>query len=394
MNKNNCFSNKNPCSACGACYSICPVSAIKIELNQNGFYEAFIDEDKCISCGKCISVCPKYIDRENQIDRKTFSAYSFINNDKEILKGSSSGAVSWALIEIAFSKGYKIAGVEYDYSSNTAKTFFAEDLQQAKRSKGSKYLQADTHIYKDILQKSGKFIVFGTPCQLAGLAKAAQMLKRREDFLLVDCFCHGVPSYLMWKKFLEHIGIEHPKEVVFRSKKGGWHNFYMEISDLNKKFSADVRTNPFYKLFFSDLILNDSCYSCKVKSATFADIRIGDFWGSDYDLTEKGVSIVLPLSDLGKEWVDLLKVKGKLIDINHLRGKIIKSQSAFTDTPLKKEKRDTLLSILQKQNLSAVLFYYDKGQEYKKKIAVKIKSILPLFLMKYMRFITHKIKGY
>lgn len=394
MGKNNSFSNKNPCNGCGACYSVCPVSAIKFEINQNGFYEAFVDEDKCISCGKCVFVCPKYIGEEKQIDRNNFPAYSFVYNDEEILKGSSSGAVSWALIEIALSKDYKVVGVEYDYISNTAKTFVYKDLKQAQKSKGSKYVQSDTRIYKEILKEQGKFIVFGTPCQLAGLAKAADMLKRRADFLLVDCFCHGVPSYLLWHKFLKHIGIEQPKEVCFRSKKGGWHNFYMEISDLNNKYCADVQTNPFYKLFFSDLLLNESCYSCKAKSATFSDIRIGDFWGSDYDLNEQGVSVVLPLSDSGKEWVALLKTKGKLKDISSLRNKIIKSQSAFFKTSCLAVFREQLLLTLKQSNFAQVITQYHNSLSFKKKLVVKLKSLLPSYLIKYVRYIMHRKHGY
>lgn len=394
MGKNNCFANKNTCSGCGACYSICPVSAIAFELNQKGFYEASIDKNKCISCGKCVEVCPKYIKEENQIDRKDFSVFSFIHNNKNILKDSSSGAFAWALIEIALSQGYKICGVEYDYYSNTAKAFFTKDLIQAQKSKGSKYLQADTRIYKDILKEKGKFIVLGTPCQIAGLAKAATLNNRREDFLLVDCFCHGVPSYLIWKKFLKHIGIEQPKEVNFRSKKGGWHNYYMEIFGDNRKYCADARTNPFYKLFFSDLLLNNTCYSCKVKSATFADIRIGDFWGSEYDLTEKGVSIVLPLSDFGKKWLDLMQDKGSLKNIDYLRSKIIKSQSAFKDTPLNKEKREDLFFILENHDLAKVLSCYEKRQSLRKKIITRAKAIMPLCIAKYLRFIAHKVRGY
>ena len=392
MSKNNCFVNTNPCSGCGACYAVCPVSAIKTEINKNGFYEATVNEDKCISCGKCVKVCTKYIGQENQIDRDNFPVYSFVYGNKETLKNSTSGAASWALIETAISQGYKIAGVEYDYSSDTAKTFIAQDLKQAQKSKGSKYLQADTRIYKDILKENGKFLVFGTPCQIAGFAKAVQVNNRREDFLLVDCFCHGVPSYLVWNNLLKYIGIEHPQDVAFRSKKGGWHSFYMEISGKDKVYKADARTNPFYKFFFSDLLLNDSCYTCKTKSACFADIRLGDFWGADCDLTEEGVSLVLPLSDLGKEYLKLLQCKGQLKDISNLRGKIIKSQSAFKDTPQKKERREKLFSVLKQQGLSAALSCYYNGQSFKTKAAAKLKALLPLFVAKYVRFITHKIK--
>jgi ferredoxin len=43
----------NKCIGCGACSSICPVGAIKMENNK-----AVIDQNKCVKCGMCKNVCP------------------------------------------------------------------------------------------------------------------------------------------------------------------------------------------------------------------------------------------------------------------------------------------------------------------------------------------------
>ena len=394
MGKNNCFANNNPCSGCAACYSVCPVGAICLERNSDGFFEARVNAEKCISCGKCVQVCPKYFQQEKQLDKNAFSIYSFVYNETSVLKESSSGAAGWALTEQAVAQGYAVAGVVYDPATDTAKVQLAQTLQQAQAFKGSKYLQADTSVYKDLLKREGKFMVFGTPCQIAGLSKALDQAKRRDDFLLVDCFCHGVPSYLMWHAFLKHIGIEHPKRVDFRSKKGGWHNYYMEIISTEKTYRADVRKNPFYALFFSDLLLNKACYTCTAKSATFADIRLGDFWGADYDLTDKGVSLVVPLSARGQQWTESLKKKGTLKDIRTLRGKIVKSQSAFSSTVCKKALRAELLEMLKQKDFVQALILYRAGMSAKKKLVLKVKSLLPLWCAKYVRFVAHKLKGY
>lgn len=394
MQKNNCFANANACSGCGACYSVCPVSAISYTQSADGFYQAYADEKKCISCGKCVKVCPKYLQHTNQLDKNTFSVYSFIHKDPSVLANSSSGAAAWALTELAAKQGYKAVGVEYNYHTDTAQVTLAETLQQAEKFKGSKYVQADTRLYKELLQKNGKFIVFGTPCQMAGLSKALEQAGRREDFLLVDCFCHGVPSYLMWHAFLKHIGIAHPKRVAFRSKKGGWHNFYMQISGTDKTYCADVRNNPFYSLFFSDLLLNNACYTCTAKASAFADIRLGDFWGADYDLTDKGVSLIVPLSERGRQWTESLKEKGDLQDICALRGKIVKSQSAFASTVCRKARRAELLETLKQKDFAQVLAKYRAGISAKKKLVLKVKALLPLWCAKYVRFMAHKLKRY
>ena len=394
MSKNNCFANLSPCSGCGACYSVCPVSAISYSLNQKGFYEAFVDEKKCISCEKCVTVCPKYIQHEKQLDKDTFPVYSFVHKETQILVTSTSGAAAVALTELAQKQGYQIVGVEYNYTDNTARTCLAVTQEQVNKFKGSKYLQSNTQIYRKLLKTPGKFLVFGTPCQLTGLSQAAEQQNRRDDFLLVDCFCHGVPSYLVWHKFLQYIGVEHPRQVSFRSKKGGWHNFCMRIEGETETYQADARTNRFYQLFFSDLLLNDSCYTCRAKSAAFADIRLGDFWGADYDLTEKGVSLMLPLSVRGQTWIEQLTDEGTLEDISHWRHKIVKSQSAFSQTKYNVVRREKLFASLTENSFEKVFSLYFGGLSGKKKLILKFKAMLPLGLAKYVRFLTHKIKGY
>ena len=51
------FDNKEECCGCTSCYSICPVNAIIMEKDKEGFLYPSIDESKCICCHKCISVC-------------------------------------------------------------------------------------------------------------------------------------------------------------------------------------------------------------------------------------------------------------------------------------------------------------------------------------------------
>lgn len=46
--------NQEKCIGCGACVSMCPVSAISFD--DNG--KAKIDKEKCIHCGACQATCP------------------------------------------------------------------------------------------------------------------------------------------------------------------------------------------------------------------------------------------------------------------------------------------------------------------------------------------------
>ncbi len=101
------------CTGCSACLNICPVDAISMESDLEGFLYPAIDNDKCINCGKCYEICP-VINRKNTKNEYPQKLYFAILRDTEIRKASSSGGAFTALALATFSdKGY-VAGVAYD----------------------------------------------------------------------------------------------------------------------------------------------------------------------------------------------------------------------------------------------------------------------------------------
>lgn len=51
------FEKKEKCCGCGGCYQKCPVKAIIMKRDEEGFLYPQIDYDKCIGCEICIKVC-------------------------------------------------------------------------------------------------------------------------------------------------------------------------------------------------------------------------------------------------------------------------------------------------------------------------------------------------
>lgn len=51
------YFDKSECCGCTACYSICPMGAISMLADEEGFLYPEIDESKCIRCRKCVNVC-------------------------------------------------------------------------------------------------------------------------------------------------------------------------------------------------------------------------------------------------------------------------------------------------------------------------------------------------
>ncbi len=68
-----------------------------------------------------------------------------------------------------------------------------------------------------------------------------------------------------------------------------------------KRYLCKVNLDTPYsgKLFLSDLCLQDSCYTCPYRSTSAADLRIGDFWGHEFDRDAMGVSLIVPITEKG-----------------------------------------------------------------------------------------------
>ncbi|MBN1160509.1 MAG: 4Fe-4S binding protein, partial [Dehalococcoidales bacterium] len=47
--------NEERCTHCGACVTVCPTGAFKVD---PGTRMVIFEDDKCIACGLCIPACP------------------------------------------------------------------------------------------------------------------------------------------------------------------------------------------------------------------------------------------------------------------------------------------------------------------------------------------------
>lgn len=301
------------CSGCGACTVACPVNAIEYKLNDKGFFQAFVNEEKCVHCGKCKKVCAKFLNNEENrkrlVDSKLYSAQS---KDENIVKTCTSGGIAYEISKYGLEHGYKIIGTIFDNEKLQAKMIIAKDMNELELLKGSKYLQSYTidaieEMIKDCKKDANnKYIIFGTPCQIQGVSKLIKNEKIKNEIIKIDLFCHGVPSYAVWniycKEIKEKYKLKKIKNIEFRNKKDGWHSYCMKLVDLNdnNQYISESK-NYFYKIFFDDMMLNNSCYNCNVrKEYSYADIRLGDFWGRKYYNKQDGVSAILVFSEKGK----------------------------------------------------------------------------------------------
>lgn len=311
------------CYGCGMCAAVCPTDAVKMSLSNRGFYVPKINKHKCIKCGMCSKVCINYKQTENRgNEQKELEGAAVWLKDKEMLRKSSSGGAIMAIAQMLVDKGYMLCGVKYNSQRLRAEHFCAESLEDFMPAVGSKYLQSLTYpAFKQAVDlKSKKWMVVGTPCQIAALRHLLRMTRQEKRFVLIDFWCHGVPSIFLWHRYIERISkqlrvVPNTLNAVWRDKSKGWHSSYkVVVLDKQHRFednSIVPDKNAFFRHFLRRNCANETCYTCPYEGlCSEADIRVGDFWGKKYKRNNAGVSRVIAFTENGKTVLRDLKEAG------------------------------------------------------------------------------------
>lgn len=312
------------CYGCGVCATVCTRHIIELRLNADGFYEAFItDKSKCTDCGLCVEVC-SYTNSGLSLKGENVKSYAAWSNDSKIRRKCSSGGAGFEIGRTLINQGYKVCGVRYNTDKNRAEHYIATTVEELIPSIGSKYIQSYTIEGFKAINRKEKYLVTGTPCQIDSFRRYIRKFRCEDNFVLLDFFCHGVPSMLMWRKYVAwaEAQVGRLTYVSWRNKFTGWHDSCaMSIDDENTSEKVDwhdsynllirgrktflcsrlSQGDMFYKLFLGDSCLGKACYGhCKFKYAnSSADIRIGDLWGDTYKGDDDGVSAVIAFTEKG-----------------------------------------------------------------------------------------------
>lgn len=300
--------DKNRCCGCGACVAVCPVDAILMVPDGEGFAYPQVNEEKCIKCGKCDKVC-SFKDRNKPISRgiRLFAARA--KND-DVVKNSSSGGVFSVLAEAILQKGGVVFGAAWIAERQRVEHIGVANAEGLARLRGSKYVQSvigDAYREAKRLLNAERTVLFsGTPCQLTGLR--AYLGKDYDNLVCVDVVCHGVPSPKVLTGYLAATIGKDVSEVRFRDKSKGWRNFTLSvISDGVYKALGVLRDDAYLRGFVSNLFLRPSCCKCKAEKLV-SDITLADYWNvnqvvSEFD-DDKGTSAVLVCSKKGRQLLE------------------------------------------------------------------------------------------
>lgn len=322
----NNISKIHDCYGCGVCATACGRKIIEIGLNAEGFYEPHItDPNKCTNCGICTEVCA-YLHEDLSLQNQKIHPYAAWSKDYLVRRKCSSGGAGFEIGKYLLGQGYKVCGVRYNADKNRAEHYIATNVEELIPSAGSKYIQSYTVDGFKAINRKEKYLVTGSPCQIDSFRRYIRKFRCEDNFVLLDFFCHGVPSMLVWKKYTEWAEKQVGKITYasWRNKWTGWHDSWAMGIDgeehgekINWHDSYDMlirekksyiesrlsQGDMFYELFLGDCCLGKQCYDhCKYKyNHSSADIRIGDLWGKTYNDDEDGVSGAVAFTQKGNE---------------------------------------------------------------------------------------------
>lgn len=273
------------CTGCSACVVICPCDCITMKVDENGFLRPKVDTMKCIGCNLCKEVCVTQNNeyKKNLDQGKLYYAWS---DKEEVRITTTSGGIGYSLAEQAIDSGKLVVGVRFNKKLLNAEHIICEKNKDIRELKGSKYIQSSSEkSFKEIVDilstdLTKEAIVFGTPCQIQGLNNVLRKKNLRERVILVDIFCHGVPSFLLWKHYLEwlknkqKVNLKEVESITFRDKKYSWHTYYMHIITKNGEYISSRKNDPFLKLFSMGVFNQKECFTCEFRNFSGADIRL------------------------------------------------------------------------------------------------------------------------
>lgn len=321
--------SKKNCTGCTSCVNVCPRKAITIKKDERGFLYPEIDNNKCINCG----LCTKYIESLNEYMKTEehcympFKAYACKNKNDNIRERSQSGGLFYTLAENFLNNNGVVFGCAYDDDFHVIHKRI-DNIKNLNQLLGSKYVQSDlknciSEIISDI--KNNRMVLFsGTPCQVAGISSLLKFKKiNLDNFYTCDFICHGVPSPLLYEKYLNLMENKYKSQIVevnLRDKKaGGWRNHVNSIKFKNGNYIVDKN---YVDLFYSNLGLRISCENCKYTTLNRpSDITMGDCWGIEKIKNNlwndnKGISLALIQTKKGERLFNRIKENMDLYQIS------------------------------------------------------------------------------
>ena len=361
--------DKVKCNGCHACASICPKQCITMQSDCEGFLYPQVDSSACTHCGLCEKNCP--VLHKKPIDETILpKAYATYNTDETIRMQSSSGGLFTLFATSIIRRGGVVFGASFN-DNFAVEHSFAESVEELAKFRGSKYVQSkigDSYKQAETFLKQGRWVLFtGTPCQIGGLY--AFLRRDYETLLTQDIICHGVPSPLVWDKYLRYHA--NGRKIAYarcRDKRDGWAQYRYTVTYKNGEEYSEFSANDMMShMFLSNACLRPSCYDCAYKTKNRqSDFTLADFWGINAEHPEmndnKGVNLLLIHSPKGKAFFE--EIQGFTVYLETNADKAISHNPSAIQSSKKPKYRKAFMKDVQKMELGKLhAKYYKKSSK-------------------------------
>lgn len=378
--------DKIKCCGCTACYNACPVKAIEMLEDNEGFLYPKVNVLKCIGCNICENVCPYNSEINKQFDLK--ECYVAYNKDEAERYTSSSGGMFVLLGKRIIDQGGVVFGAAYN-KEFLVEHIYVENKKDLKKLIGSKYMQSKIGDMfpevKKFLSMNRKVLFVGTTCQISGLKSYLKI--DYENLICVDFICLGIPSPKIWKDYLNvYFKNEVISDVNFKDKIHGWNNFSLKVDTNKRTFYCTGKNTPFFVGYYKSLYSRPSCSTCYFKGdRRCSDITLSDCWGyaniAPEMMDNKGLSCVVCHSQKGVEIFNEVKmnVNSKTMNFEDL----IKYNSNYNQSVSMGEKRGDFWKDYEKLEKDKLFAKYCTPQ-----IKLESNGIIRRILNKFKKIIT------
>lgn len=315
--------NPSKCCGCTACASICAHNAITMEPDALGFLYPSVDKEKCIDCGLCEKVCQFNENYDCSLNLLQPKAYAARHKDMNEVMRSRSGAAFVAISDFIIDQGGIIYGAGYKDHFRVAHKR-ATTKTERDEFRGSKYVQSDlTGVFRQVRKdlKDGLTVLFsGTPCQTSGL-NAFVGPKLRQNLVLLDIVCHGVPGPFIWRDYIAYLEKKQGDTVSvinFRDKElFGWAAHHESF--IFKGGNGKKKTFSFE--FYKSLFFRYSCGVCHFTNLRRpSDITIADFWSwqdavPSMNEDNNGINLILTNTSKGGQLLQAVKEELTIVEV-------------------------------------------------------------------------------
>lgn len=384
------------CTGCGVCRNLCPQNAVRMETDREGFLSPVIDARLCTGCGLCRRKCPQNNPPEPERDEVP-ATYACWNLDAEKRRFSSSGGMFTLYAELILSRGGVVFGAGLDAGQNVL-FCAARTPAELAHLRCSKYVQADTHeIYrrvKEVLDAGREALFTGTPCQVAALY--AFLNGDPPNLYTCDLICHGVPSPLFYRKWLDHLKQKFGGPVLSINMRAKELRAYamavdFEVGSPPRHLTFSWRSRDIEYLgwaFLTNLSLRKCCFACPyIKTPRLGDITLGDFWklgnlGGEEDEKRNGISLNLINSKKGRALLADAQKGARLIERDFAEA--VSGNLTLREATPPHPKRDAFVLDTVAYDYAALLHKYRKDQLLLrwKRMKMRVKRFLRRFFPK------------